>query len=148
MSKVRSKHEEETPGSIPGGGLLLHYLPFPTSQDLWSGTGACSPPTAEEAEAHGGERGSCKAACASHLSRLQAEGGGTDVSGHGPGTGLDRTGGLGRCDPTRVQVSLSSCSGSGDDGGQDDPGTGPQGWQWQPWCPRVSAQRELTVKVL
>lgn len=28
-SKVRSKREEETPGSIPGGGLL-RYLPFPT----------------------------------------------------------------------------------------------------------------------
>ena len=33
-SKVRSKREEETPGSTPGGGLLLLYLPFPAPQDL------------------------------------------------------------------------------------------------------------------
>lgn len=42
-------------------------------------------------------------------------------------------GGLVRCAPTQVQVSLRSRSGSGDDGGRDDLGTGPQGWQWQAW---------------
>lgn len=109
-SKVRSKRGGRDPRLHTWGWpSVISFPPHTPGPARWAG-GVLPSHSWREAEAHGGASGFCKAAWASHLSRLQAEGGGTDLSGHGPRTGWGRNRGLrevcSHTDPGEPELTL------------------------------------------